>query len=65
MVRHAIVQSTETDVIARMLPANFALVFLGDDCVHILGIDRAGWTLDDYVIPRLASALIFCEEVKE
>jgi len=30
----------------------------------ITGKDVAGWTMDDYVIPRLASGLIFAEEVK-
>lgn len=30
----------------------------------IRGVDVAGWTLDGYVIPRLASGLHFAEEVK-
>ena len=29
----------------------------------ITGEDDAGWTLDDYVLPRLASGLIFAYEV--
>ena len=29
----------------------------------IAGTDHAGWTLDDYVIPRYASGLIGCEEI--
>lgn len=29
----------------------------------IAGRDSAGWTLDDYVIPRYASGLIQCEEI--
>jgi hypothetical protein len=29
----------------------------------IEGEDNAGWTLDGYVIPRLASGLIFAKEV--
>jgi len=32
--------------------------------VVIGGHDVAGWTLDDYVLPRLASGLIFGEEIK-
>lgn len=28
----------------------------------IVGVDVAGWTLDDYVIPRLASGGIYAEE---
>ena len=31
----------------------------------ITGHDVAGWTLDDYVIPRLASGLVFIEEIVE
>ena len=31
--------------------------------VQIKGTDVAGWTLDGYVIPRLASGLYFAEEV--
>ncbi len=31
--------------------------------VTIAGDDTAGWTLDDYVIPRLASGMMFAEEV--
>jgi hypothetical protein len=31
--------------------------------ITISGLDRSGWTLDEYVIPRLASGLIFAEEV--
>lgn len=30
--------------------------------VTIEGTDDAGWTLDDYVIPRLGSGLIGCRE---
>ena len=32
-------------------------------CIEIEGYDIAGWTLDDYVIPRLASGLIVATEV--
>ncbi len=31
--------------------------------VTIAGDDSLGWTLDDYVIPRLASGLMFADEV--
>ncbi len=31
--------------------------------LFIIGMDVAGWTLDEYVIPRLASGLIFVEEI--
>lgn len=32
-------------------------------CMVIQGEDVAGWTLDDYVIPRLASGLIGASEI--
>lgn len=35
-----------------------------DDKVLIAGEDYLGWTLDAYVIPRLGSALIYCEELE-
>lgn len=31
--------------------------------VYILGYDVAGWTLDDYVAPRLASGLMYCNTI--
>ena len=55
-------------VVRDYLPGNYEAFF--EECVdasvdpyiEIEGYDRAGWTLDDYVIPRLASGLIFAEE---
>lgn len=35
----------------------------GTYCTIIEGEDNAGWTLDDYVLPRLASGLYFGEEI--
>ncbi len=32
--------------------------------VKVCGEDDAGWTLDDYVIPRLASGNMFAEETE-
>lgn len=51
------------DRVGRFLPANY--LALGDpDGVHVLvaGFDHAGWTRDDYVLPRLASGWIFPTE---
>lgn len=33
--------------------------------ILIIGEDNAGWTLDGYVIPRLASGLIFATEIAD
>lgn len=48
----AYIDGTDYEIIGRM-----------DDVFIIAGEDVAGWTLDDYVIPRLASGLIFAEEI--
>ena len=51
-----------------LLPGNYDII--GGDLGEpgrpvylIAGEDVAGWTLDDYVIPRLASGTIFCTEI--
>jgi hypothetical protein len=60
--------------ISASMPANYKVV--GYDAngstiskqvviVLIEGSDYAGWTLDDYVIPRLGSGLYACHELKE
>jgi len=50
--------------VARYLPANYLATGLDDEGrVIVEGQDNAGWTLADYVIPRLASGLYVCEEV--
>lgn len=70
-MRYALVreQAGMTDQIASYLPANYRVIgrtpIRGTNRVEILigGSDVAGWTLDEYVIPRLASGLIFAEEI--
>ena len=49
--------------IAPYLPDNY---FARDNVNHtlIFGEDVAGWTLDGYVIPRLASGHIYATEVR-
>jgi hypothetical protein len=46
------------------LPFNYIVTGVDDRYVHIAGHDDAGWTLDDYVIPRLASGLYSAREIK-
>lgn len=69
-MRYAQVKITgERDIatIARYLPSNYEVVENFYDpavgSVLIAGTDDAGWTLDGYVIPRLASGLWFAAEV--
>jgi hypothetical protein len=50
------------------LPSNYHARLAGNqnekgNRVTIWGVDNHGWTLDGYVIPRLASALIPAREV--
>lgn len=74
-IRYAIVTNARTRREAdAYLPDNYAIVWQGRveaykraehevDGFVIAGRDVAGWTLDDYVIPRYASGLIGCHEI--
>jgi hypothetical protein len=55
-------QADRIDAIKRYMPSNYFAEVDGDTVV-IHGYDNAGWTLDGYVIPRLASGLYRAEEV--
>ena len=65
-MRYATVKG-DTEVVARYLPSNYSVIATledGDvDTVLIGGEDSAGWGLDTYVLPRLASGLLFGKEV--
>ncbi len=73
VTRYALIGSKGTrwddeTVVAKYLPANYKIAGLVDTAalddfpyphgIVISGKDVAGWTLDDYVLPRLASGLI-------
>ena len=45
------------------LPRNYQAVGHTPSAILIQGRDDHGWTLDDYVIPRLGSGLITCKEI--
>lgn len=50
----------------RYLPDNYTILGdLNDGRLVIHGEDVAGWTLDDYVIPRLASWSMLATEVTD
>jgi len=55
--------SVSLETVKRYLPSNYK-AYLNDAETNIIivGHDVAGWTLDDYVIPRLASGLITAKE---
>jgi len=56
------------ELVQRYLPSNYSSYEYvgpdGEEMIQIRGRDDAGWTLDGYVIPRLASADIYAREVE-
>ena len=58
------------EVVRQYLPRNYQAEYVPalydeGDMIRIYGEDQAGWTLDGYVIPRLASGMIFAREVTD
>jgi len=60
--RVAIVKNAEPEQVEPYLPGNYTVSVVADRVV-VSGVDRAGWTLDGYVIPRLGSGLIVAKEI--
>lgn len=52
-------------VVDRYMPGNYSVTGADREWVYIEGTDNAGWTLDGYVIPRLASGMIWAKEVHD
>lgn len=50
-------------LVAAYLPSNYSVAGETSLGVVIEGNDKFGWTLDGYVLPRLASALIVVSEI--
>ena len=66
--RHAIItqEGVRIETVLRYLPSNYTAnedSRDGKPVILIEGEDSAGWTLDDYVGPRLASGGIYITEV--
>ena len=61
-VRVAVVKNEDEQRIKRYMPSNYGAVQLGFN-VYIVGTDVAGWTMQDYVIPRLLSGNISAKEI--
>jgi len=51
--------------VEQYLPSNYTASRVNSGCIYIKGVDRQGWTLDGYVLPRLASGLIPAKEVQK
>ncbi len=66
-MRIAIAATGKSKNVAQYLPNNFKVLgrTLDNTGTIIVGVDDHGWSLDKYVIPRLGSAMIHCEEVFE
>ncbi len=65
-MRYAIVSGDfDRDRVAKYLPKNYSIVHQDPNAQGLLiaGEDDHGWTMDEYVIPRLGSGLIPCYEV--
>jgi len=64
-LRTAIAATGQSKKVAQYLPMNYRVLgrTLDNNGTIIIGVDDHGWTLEDYVIPRLGSGLIACEEV--
>jgi hypothetical protein len=59
-VKTITVQGATAEKVAAYLPDCYSVVSTNDDgSVTICGEDVAGWTLSDYVIPRLATGGMF------
>ena len=67
MIRIAIAKTGKSKSVADYLPNNYKVIgrTLDNNGTIIIGVDDHGWTMDKYVIPRLGSALIACEEIFE
>lgn len=52
-------------MVARFLPSNYAVVAGSHpDGIVIAGQDVAGWTWDDYIVPRLSSGLMGASRIE-
>lgn len=64
LLRTAYVKGATAYVVSQYLPANYEVSGVHDDgTVVISGTDRFGWSMDDYIIPRLRSALMTVTEM--
>ena len=67
-MRFAVVRNNNPDKIKSikdLLPTNYQVVHVSKDGEGVLisGVDDHGWTLEQYVIPRLGSGLFAAREV--
>ena len=58
----AIRGSDTMETVSAYLPSNYRVLGKQGDDILICGIDNHGWTMDGYVIPRLASGMMIATE---
>lgn len=59
----AVTSDSDIETIERYMPGNYTAVKI-NGAIYIIGEDYAGWTMEHYVLPRLASGLHFATELK-
>lgn len=64
-MRYARILVSDERTVRQYLPRGYDVLCEHDGDVIIQGRDVAGWTLDEYVLPRLASGLYFGGEITE
>lgn len=62
--RRAEIIHADAKVVEAYLPENYVVIGADEESVTIEGVDRAGWTLHDYVLPRLASGNLYGDEIE-
>lgn len=67
LIRVTLSSGTTPKQVDRYLPANYAITGYDaeNNWLWVEGEDHAGWTAEDYVIPRLASGLIWAAVVEQ
>lgn len=57
-MKYALINTDKVTTVERYLPQNYQATPLGTFTL-VFGEDHLGWTMEDYVLPRLASGLYF------
>ena len=59
-----VVSSHGLDEVRRYLPSNYSAMEWREGLILIYGNDVHGWTMQGYVLPRLASGMIIAREIR-
>lgn len=62
--RAVVVGEFPLHVVQSCLPTNYNAFVADGGAIHIIGSDKGELTLEDYVLPTLASEMIFAEEFR-